>query len=193
VDVALKASPHVEEKQVSIETAQSIRTCTRPQAPTRSAMEHRPADVVPQPLIVEYEVVDGLRKLVALPSALQSPCAFALAFGRGSARGLDRISGRSELVRGDVRDHRGLAGGVCGMPRCPAQRSGRSLCTTGRVAGLGHLDLALDPGASVLDRLTRTWVRGPRPLEEVKDMLRTRRRPESEKLVVWAAARSGGR
>jgi hypothetical protein len=54
-------------------------------------------------LIVEYEVVDRFRKLLALPSALHSRRAVALALGRGSASGLDRIRGRSELVRGDVR------------------------------------------------------------------------------------------
>src|SRR6478735_4821117 len=69
-----------------------------------SAVEYRPADVVAQPLVVEDEVVDRVRKLVTLPPALQSPRPVAVAFGCGSARGLDRVGGRSELVRGDVRD-----------------------------------------------------------------------------------------
>src|SRR5438105_1110551 len=42
-----------------------------------SAVEHRPADVVPQPLVVEYELANRLRELVALPPALESPCALA--------------------------------------------------------------------------------------------------------------------
>src|SRR4051794_2179277 len=99
-----------------------------------SAVKHRPADVVPQALVVKYEVLDGLRKLVALPPALQSSCAVAVAFGCGGACGLDRIGGGAELVRGDVRDARGLPGGVGGMPRCPAQIPGRGLGTAGRLA-----------------------------------------------------------
>src|SRR2546422_7922226 len=67
-----------------------------------SAVEHRPADVVPQPLVVEYELANRLRELVALPPALESPCALALSFRRGSGCRLDRIGGRTELVRGDV-------------------------------------------------------------------------------------------
>ena len=44
--------------------------CWRPDA--RSALEHRPADVVPQPLVVEDELANRLRELVALPPALES-------------------------------------------------------------------------------------------------------------------------
>jgi hypothetical protein len=39
-----------------------------------------------------------------LPLALESPCGLAPAFRRGSTCGLDRIGGRTELVRGDVCD-----------------------------------------------------------------------------------------
>ena len=46
-----------------------------------------------------------------LPPALASPRACALPRGRGGTRGLDRISGRAEFVRGDVRDCRRLAPG----------------------------------------------------------------------------------
>src|SRR5438046_6045887 len=107
-----------------------------------SAVEHRPADVVPQPLVVEYELANRLRELVALPPALESPRVLALSFRRGSTRGLDRIGGRTELVRGDVRDRRRLTGSVRGMPRCPTQVSGRGVCMAGRRASLGHRDLA---------------------------------------------------
>ena len=158
-------------------------------APTRSALEDRPADLVPQPLVLEYEVADRLRKLVTLPPALQSPCVVALAFGCGSACGLDRIGGRSELMGGDVRDDRGLAGGVRGMPRCPTQLSGRGLCTTGRLAGLGHLDLAMRPAASMLDRLTRSRVLRPSRLEEVEDMCCAGCRPQREELMVCIGER----
>src|SRR6266403_6223843 len=93
-----------------------------------SAVEHRPADVVPQPLVVEDELANRLRELVALPPALESPCALALSFRRGSTCGLDRIGGRTELVRGDVCDGRGLAGSERGMACCPTQVSGRGHC-----------------------------------------------------------------
>jgi hypothetical protein len=51
-----------------------------------SAVEDRPADIVPQPLVVEDELANRLRELVALPPALESPCALALAFRCGGAR-----------------------------------------------------------------------------------------------------------
>src|SRR3954451_11287267 len=93
--------------------------------PRVSAVEHRPADVVAQPLVVEYELAYRLRELVTLPPAFASRCAVALAFRCAGARRLDRVGGRTELVRGDVRDDPGLASGVRGMPGCPVQVSGR--------------------------------------------------------------------
>src|SRR5258706_14028989 len=109
------------------------RCATRPDA--LSAVEHRPADVVPQPLIVEHELANRLRELVALPPALESPCPLALSFRRGSACGFDRICGRTKLVRGDVRDYRRLAGSVRGMACCPDLVSGRGHCMAARRAG----------------------------------------------------------
>src|SRR5207237_9665089 len=92
-----------------------------------SAVEYRPADVVPQPLVVEYELANRLRELVALPPALEPPCALALSFRRGRTCGLDRIGGRTQLVRGDVRDDCSLASSISGMPGCPAQVRARGL------------------------------------------------------------------
>src|ERR1700674_267265 len=69
----------------------------------RSAVKHQPADVVPHPLVVKYELADRLREQVTLPLALKSACGFALGFRRGSTYGLDGIGGRTELVRGHVR------------------------------------------------------------------------------------------
>src|SRR5947207_2274751 len=82
---------------------------------TRSAVKHRPADVVPQPLVVKYKLANRLRELVTLPPALESACGLALALRRGSTCGLDRVGGRTELVHGDMRDGPGLAGSVGGM------------------------------------------------------------------------------
>jgi hypothetical protein len=53
----------------------------------RSAVKHRPADVVSQPLVLKYEVANRFRELVTLPLALESPCGLALAFRRGSTCG----------------------------------------------------------------------------------------------------------
>ena len=149
-----------------------------------SAVEHRPADVVPQPLVVEYERANRLRELVALPPALESPRALARSFWCGGACGLDRIGGRAKLVRGDVCDDCGLTGSIRGMPRCAAQVSGRAHCMTARRASLGHRDLATRPGAGLLNRPTWSWVVRLSRLEEIKDMLRARRRPQSEELVI---------
>ena len=149
-----------------------------------SAVKHRPADVVPQPLVVKYEFANRLREMVTLPLALESPCGLAPAFRRGSTCGLDRVGGRTELMRGDVCDGSGLASGIRGMPCRATQISGRAHGMTARRPSLGHRDLATHPGAGMLDRLARPWVLGPSRLEEVKDMLRARCRPESEEMVI---------
>jgi hypothetical protein len=156
----------------------------RAAAGQRSAVKDRPADVVPQPLVVKYEIANRLRELVTLPPALKSPCAFALALGRASTCGLDRIGGRTEFVRGDVRDGPGLASSVRGMACRPTQVSSRGHGVPGRRASLGHLHLATHPGAGLLDRLTRSWVLRLGRLEEVEDVLRARCRPTSEEPVI---------
>jgi hypothetical protein len=50
----------------------------------RSAVKHQPADIIPQPLVVKYELANRIRKLVTLPSALASPCGLGFAVRRGS-------------------------------------------------------------------------------------------------------------
>src|SRR4029077_10843339 len=153
-------------------------------SPGLSAVEHRPADVVPQPLVVEYELANRLRELVALPSALEAPCIFPLSVWRGSTCGLDRIGGRTELVRGDVCDCRRLASSVRGMACCPPQISGGGHCMAGGRPSLRPRDLAARPVPPELDRATRSRVLRLRRLEEVEDVLRTRYRPQAEELVI---------
>src|SRR5262252_10994835 len=126
----------------------------------RSAVKHRPADVVPQSLVVKHELANRLGEPVTLPPAFKSPCCLDLPVRRSSTCGLNRVCGRTELVRGDVCDGPGLASSVRGMPRCPTKVSGRGHRMAGRRAGPGHLDLATHPGAGMLDRLTRSWVLG---------------------------------
>ncbi len=87
-------------------------------------------------------------------------------------------------MRGDVRDGPGLARGVGGMPCCSTQVSGRAHCMAAGRASLGHRDLATHPSAGMLDRLTRSWVLWLSRLEEVKNMLCARCRPQSEEMVI---------
>src|SRR2546423_10272324 len=88
-----------------------------------SAVEHRPADVVSQPLIIQDQLADRIRELVALPSALDSPGALTLAFRSGCTRSLDGVGRSTELVCGDMRHRRRLAGSICGVPCGSAQLS----------------------------------------------------------------------
>jgi hypothetical protein len=53
-----------------------------------------------------------------------------------------------------------------------------------RRAGLHHLDLTTHPGAGVLDRFTWSWVLRLNRLEQVKDVLRARRGPKSEEMMI---------
>src|SRR5262249_13306485 len=69
-------------------------------------------------------------------------------------------------------------------PCCPAQVSRRGVCMAGSRASLSHGDLAAHPGAGLLDGLTRSRVLMLSRLEEVKDVLRERYRPQGEELVI---------
>src|SRR6266513_507917 len=53
-----------------------------------------------------------------------------------------------------------------------------------RRASVGHFDLAARPGAGLLNRPTRSLVLRPSRLEPVEDVLRARRRPQGEELVI---------
>src|SRR3954452_7046420 len=66
----------------------------------RSAVEDRPADVVPQPLVVEHELADRVRELVTLPAAFASRGTVAVPVRRTRTRSLDRIGGGAQLVGG---------------------------------------------------------------------------------------------
>jgi hypothetical protein len=123
---------------------------------------------------VEDELANRLRELVALPPALESPCALALAFRCGGAK----------FVRGNVGDSRGLASSVRGMPCRPSQVSRRGVRVAGRRACLRHRALAPHPGADLRDRLPRPRILRPSRLEEIKNVLRARCRPQGEELVI---------
>ena len=104
------------------------RGCCLVRAPL-SAVKHWPADVVAQPLVVENELANRLRELVALPQALKSPRAVALRFRRDSTCGLDRIGGHTEFVRGDVCDGRGLAGRASARQALGGEQQHRATAT----------------------------------------------------------------
>jgi hypothetical protein len=149
-----------------------------------STVEHRPADLVPQPLIVQDEFANRIRKLFALPTTLEPACGLALASGGRRTSGLDRVRRRTEFVRGDMRHHRRLAGSKGGVPSGAAQRSCRSHGMATRRAGLRHLDLTSSPCPNLLDRLARPLVRWLNGLEEVQDVLCARGRPQRQEPMV---------
>jgi hypothetical protein len=70
-------------------------------------------------LIVENERTNRVWELITLPSALTSRCCVALALRCCGTGSLDGVRGRTQLVRRDMGDDGGLAGGVRGMPGCP--------------------------------------------------------------------------
>ena len=79
-----------------------------------------------------------------------------------------------------MRDRRGLAGGVCSVPRGAGQVSGCGVGVAGRGAGLRHRDLTPRPGAPQVDRPSRTVVPRPRLFEVVQHVLRAVGRPSRE-------------
>ncbi len=149
-----------------------------------SAVEHRPADFVAQPLIVKYKLANRIRKLVPLPLALTTPRGLAPVRVRGSTGGFDRVGGSTKLMRGDVRNSPSLARSVSGMPGRPAQVSGRTHGMTARSPSLHHLHLSTCPSAGMFDRLARPWILRLSRLEKVKDVLRARCRPNGEQMVI---------
>ena len=86
-----------------------------PGAVTALAVEDRPADVIAQALVVDYELADRVGQLGALPLTLTSPGTFRLAGGHGGPDGPDGVGGGTEVVRGDMGNGSCLAGGVGGV------------------------------------------------------------------------------
>src|SRR5438270_9512137 len=149
-----------------------------------STVEHRPADLVSQPLILQDELANRIWQLFALPTALEPAGALTLAFGSRGPRGLDRVGRSTELVCGDMRHHRRLAGSICGVPSGSAQLSCRSHGMATNRAGLRHPDLASRPCPNLLDRQTGPRVRGLHRLEEVQNVLCARGSPQSQEPMV---------
>jgi hypothetical protein len=145
-----------------------------------SAIEHEPAQLVAQPLVVDRKFPDLAGELGALPLALQTAGLDAVVFGCYRPHGLDRIGRGTELVGRHMAHRRGLAGSVRGIPSCPTQVSGRGVCMAPRRAGLPPRDLTPRPGTPELDRPTWTVVVRPYLLEVVEHVLSTVSRPQRE-------------
>ena len=132
-----------------------------------SSVEDRPADLVSQPLILSDELANDIRKLFALPTALEPTGALTLPSGGRRTHSLDRVGRSTNLVCGDMCHHCRLAGSKCGVPSGSAQRSCRSHGMATSRSGLRHPDLAARPCPNLLDRLAGPRVPGLHRLEEV--------------------------
>jgi hypothetical protein len=137
----------------------------RLQASHQLAVEHRPADVVSQSLIIQDKVADRFRQLLALPLAFPTTGGLALPLWRGCPHGLDCVGRSAELVGGNMRHRRRLAGSVRSVPSGSAQLSCRSHGMATRRAGLSHRNLTSRPSASQFDGSTRPVVIGLHFLE----------------------------
>src|SRR5439155_24866155 len=111
-----------------------------------SAIEHEPAFIVAQALVVEDEFPDLTGKLSALPLALAATGGVALAVCRRRARSPDRVRRCTQFVGGHMRHRASLAGGVCCFPRGAEQVSRRAIGVAGGCAHWLHRDLAPRPG-----------------------------------------------
>src|SRR5438105_7601210 len=126
--------------------------------PVRSAIEHGPAFIVAQALVVEDELPDLTGKLSALPPALAATGRVALAVCRGRARSPDRVRRCTQFVGGHMCHRTSLAGSVPCFARGAEQDSGRGTGVAGGCAGWRHRDLSPSPGARQFDRSPRTIV-----------------------------------
>ena len=122
-------------------------------------------------LVVNDELAYRLRELATLPPALESTRGLGLAGRSSSSCGLDRIGGRTEFVGGEVRHGASLTGRVGGVPCCPSLVSRCRHGMAARRARFHHLDLTTNPGAGMLDGLTRPWILRVSGLEQVQDVL----------------------
>ena len=138
---------------------------------SRSAIEHEPAHVIAQPLVVKHEFLDLVGKLRALPPALRSTGFVTLIFRGSRACGPDRVGRCAQLVSRYVSHRRGLSCRVSRFPRCAGQISGSAHGVTGSRAGLGHLNLTPRPGTRQFYRSARPAVSRLRLLEEVQHVL----------------------
>src|SRR4029453_151147 len=127
----------------------------RPPPRTGSAIEHEPAQLVAQPLVVEHEIPNLKGELSTLPLALQAAGLLTLVLSRRRPRRPDRVGRGTELVGRHMAHRRGLTGGVRCLPRGTGHLSG--CCVRGEGRRLSTFLRQIRSGITV------SW-RGPPPL-----------------------------
>ena len=132
-------------------------------------------------LIVDDEVVNRKRQLLALPAALTESGRVGFIRGCRRASRSNCVCGGPEVVSSDVRHDCGLSRGKRREPRCTGDLTRRSIRCARDHFRLTHSHLAADPGACRIDRLTGTVVIVTDSLEVVQDMLGADGGPQREK------------
>jgi hypothetical protein len=153
-------------------------------------VKHRPADIVSQPLVVQYKITNRILQLTALPLTFLPTVALTLAVWSSSAYRLDCVGRRAEFVGGDVSYRRGLPCSMRRMPRSTGQIPSSGVRSKGRRARLRHRDLAPDPSTALLDCLARSRISRLHHLKQMQNVLRAVSCPKGEKPVIRVLQRA---
>jgi hypothetical protein len=149
-----------------------------------SAIEHEPAHIIAQSLVVEHEFPDPVRELCTLPLALTATGLVTLVFGSRRPYGPDRIGRRPQLMSGHMTHRPGLPGGMsrflCGAGHFSCGR----VRIEGVIAGQGPGDPTPCPCTRLFDRPARTVVARSHLLEERQYVLRTIGSPDSKEMMI---------
>jgi hypothetical protein len=156
----------------------------------RLAVEHRPADSVSQPLVIQHKIADCIRQLLALPLTFLPTRAFTLAIWRSRAYRLDCVGRCAEFVGGDMSYRRGLPSSIRRMPRGTGQVPCSGLRMAGCRARLRHRDLTPYPSSRLLDCLARSRVGRLHRLKQRQHVLRAVGCPLCEKPMVRVLQRA---
>jgi hypothetical protein len=146
----------------------------------RSAIKHRPADLVSQPLIFQYEFTNRIRELFVLPAALEPTSMLSLSFGGRRTCCLDRL-GRSTILVGSDMSHHPCLTDSLSKPRAERPRSTRlpQPWHGPRRAEREHPELASRPRPNPFHDLAGPQIQGLRQLEVVQNVLCTRNHPKT--------------
>jgi hypothetical protein len=156
----------------------------------QSAIEHKPAQVISQSLIVQHKLENRIRQLLALPLAFKPAGALGLTLQRSGSNRLDCVSCSAEFVRGHMRDSSRLAGRICSMTGCTLKISGCCIRVAGGVARLRHGDFATRPLPDQRNSLTWPRICRLHKFKKMQHMLCAGRSPQGEQLVIGIGERS---
>jgi hypothetical protein len=148
------------------------------------AIEDRPAQRIPQPLIVKHEFSNLAGKLGALPLALQTTSLHTFSFRGCRACRPDRVCRCAKFVRCHMRHRRSLSSSVSSLPCSTTQCSGSAHSVSGGGTGLRHRNFTAYPGVRLLNRLAWTVIIDLYLLEEMQDVLRAIRRPHGKQAMI---------